>query len=266
MSQFKKGQTVYLECGEMAEYFACVDGVHYVRQAYEVAGFDGETVGVEYGSPIEAKKVYASAPVEVFHQEVKKLNETLSTLKSDIHQATSELRNAEKRNTELKVLLSQNAVLEHIDDVLQGKFNFFAMPDSWGGPKIVSAEDALDQGDRWDKKLKLLSLFGDTNGDLHWQLNRYRDGSGSWEHVLPCRSIEEAQALLQRHYDEQVVEWRNRSDDQKHYGIAVSWVGKSDWLVVPDDVTSYAKSRAEAEKAAQIADLQKRIEKLMEPA
>ena len=83
---------------------------------------------------------------------------------------------------------------------------------SYQCPKIVPLADALtamdnDYGPKLDG-LRLLSLFGvnevggrydKTPGNkLAWQINNYRDGSGGWTPVYPCRSHADAVRELDR--------------------------------------------------------------------
>lgn len=46
------------------------------------------------------------------------------------------------------------------------------------------------------ESLKLLSVFGKTDGDLQYKMNQYYDGSGSWYNVHPCKTFEEALLIL----------------------------------------------------------------------
>lgn len=56
--------------------------------------------------------------------------------------------------------------------------------------------------------LKLITLFGMTDGSLQWKINRYRDGSGhDWRPVYPCRSYGEALELAQERLDDIAAEY-----------------------------------------------------------
>ena len=43
-----------------------------------------------------------------------------------------------------------------------------------------------------DGEICLLSIFGSDKGHLNWNVNQYRDGSGSSNRVIPCRTLKEA--------------------------------------------------------------------------
>jgi hypothetical protein len=126
----------------------------------------------------------------------------------------------------------------------------------------VTADKALARGGdgSWDKSLRLLTLFGDTKGDLQWRINRYSDGSGSSNiEVFPCHNEEEAIAIVRQLYTDAVAVWREQ--DKKHYGRAIEWSTKcpEGWVTVPDDIREYL---ADAKQQARQAELEKARENL----
>ncbi len=77
-------------------------------------------------------------------------------------------------------------------------------------PKIEGAEQTDDYG-RNTLGQKLLTLYGDSNGNLVWRINQYRDGSGShWRTVIPCSSMDEAKLELENFIQELVNEEKPR--------------------------------------------------------
>lgn len=62
--------------------------------------------------------------------------------------------------------------------------------DSWGGRRRVEA-------------VKLVSVFGGSDGNLHYRLHNYKDGSdGGGKRIIPCRSHDEAVAHAQAECNE----------------------------------------------------------------
>lgn len=51
------------------------------------------------------------------------------------------------------------------------------------------------------ESLKLVSVFGESNGNLHYQVNRWSDGSGHWDTIYPCKTMEEALNLLKEKFN-----------------------------------------------------------------
>jgi len=67
---------------------------------------------------------------------------------------------------------------------------------NYGDYEILPFKKSLLSGEKREENLKLISLFGSSEGNLDWRLNYYRDGSGGWDTIIPCSSLEEAQQVL----------------------------------------------------------------------
>ena len=63
--------------------------------------------------------------------------------------------------------------------------------------KILKKEDWMTTSTGYEGKVKLFSLFGNSNGDVMWRYNTYTDTSGSWNDVLFFKTREEAIQCLQ---------------------------------------------------------------------
>lgn len=50
------------------------------------------------------------------------------------------------------------------------------------------------------ESLRLLSIFGKTNGELCYKMNDYYDGSGSWITVYPCKTMESAIKIVNERF------------------------------------------------------------------
>lgn len=79
-------------------------------------------------------------------------------------------------------------------------------------PEIQKFEDAVIDEDRGFGRilvdgLKLITLFGKTDGSLEWRLNRYSDGSGGSTIVYPARSYDEGLEMAQDRLDELAAEY-----------------------------------------------------------
>jgi len=82
-------------------------------------------------------------------------------------------------------------------DFISGNFKFVVMSD-WGDFSIREYDDSISTRDRFGsfESIKLLSVFGQTNGDLAFKINEYCDGSGQWRTVIPCKTMDDALAVL----------------------------------------------------------------------
>jgi hypothetical protein len=104
---------------------------------------------------------------------------------------------------------ADNAKNEHLHllrDFLAGKVTHYAFPCSYD-PEIRSLEENKafqtdsDYGRTTIEAIKLVSLWGNSDGNLEYRLHTYKDGSGGNVTIIPCRSRKEAVAVLQKELD-----------------------------------------------------------------
>jgi len=215
MEGFKKGDIVFSEHGQRYEYVAEADGDHVVRPILET---DEEEPYA--GRPITLLKVFASAPREMYDKTIEALDTKVQELTKQKRELEDELRKSKQDETERKKRIMVNAALARIDDFLAGKMTHLAMK-HWSGWSILSIQEALaykeSDYDRVAGGVKLLTLFGKTNGNLEWQLSHYSDGSGSPTEVRPFFSLEDAQAFVRAICEQKWQAWR---DSSKEWGSA----------------------------------------------
>jgi hypothetical protein len=113
-----------------------------------------------------------------------------------------DVKKLERARVELRLKLAdviaslktdQTAALQHFADVVSGQFQW-VVEDSYGAPRIYSVEKFdTTYYDHWAYELKALTVWGKTNGDWLFHLNRYSDGSGDSRAVYLFKT--EAEAL-----------------------------------------------------------------------
>lgn len=197
--EFKQGDTVYLADGMKAEFIAALPfGEFVVRPFWTVEAYDYQSEDVEEheapGQPMTVEHVYPSPPKPVIDEEILQAEARLKAIRAEIRDCEREQREAEKTYRERLLRLAKlNPLLEHVEDVIEGRITHFVVI-HWDGPRIETREDCLkdDEGNRYKPDLRLLSLYGKTGGDLAWRVSRYSDGSGSKGDVIPCTSEAEA--------------------------------------------------------------------------
>ncbi len=194
-TEWKEGQSVYLPDGRKARFFSIAQN-GFIVQPYFLApdpdsGYDDEEYydGFEY-----VLKIFKAPPIKRLHHEVKELSDELAARRAELHETRDTLYRAVQANEEyeagLKRRIERYAALEHLDNFICGAFTHFVVERS-GVITIETKEKALKDRD-YPRSTKLMTLFGNSNGDLQWKLNRYKDGSGSSESVWPCISEESA--------------------------------------------------------------------------
>lgn len=206
---FEPGQTVYTADGRRVSYVAQVAEGHVVQPFMPQwrMGYGGPD---EYEEPTGIELVQA-----VYEKPTKgKIDETLAKSIADataqLAEVTQKLKDAreewwlfERDEKNRQERLKRHAALDQLDDFIQGRITHYVVINHSGFPSLVEFEKSSsgEVDTRWmlrvDRaKLRLLGLFGDANGDLAWGLNRYRDGSGNWERVVPCTSLERATEVV----------------------------------------------------------------------
>lgn len=159
---------------------------------------------------------------------------------------------------------SDHAQLSRLGDFLSGQITHFFIKSPLS-PKIVTwDDDDLFQVDRFGgggktiEAVKLVSLLGGSDGNLAYRLNDYKDGSGSWKEIVPCRSydeaLEEAQALL----DEVAAEYV--SGTRGHFSIDTWEV--IDGIVIPPEVREKLQRAKEEQRQQRLAKLREEIKQL----
>lgn len=132
-------------------------------------------------------------------------------------------------------------------------------------PEIIdwmNGEKGLDvdnyHGRREIKGIKLVSLYGYSDGSLEYRLHHYRDGSGGSEQVFPATSYAEALALAQADFDAQCSAYL----DGSQRGISLDKWKNIEGIVVPDAVTAKFQEEADAQRKARIKQLRDELAKL----
>ena len=92
-----------------------------------------------------------------------------------------------------------NEGLKTLMDFIGGSIKFIVIPGY--DYKIISFMDAIapEKPNRWSvdsDRLKLVSLYGRSDGSFEWSLGQYSDDSGSSKEVIPCESYERAKEIL----------------------------------------------------------------------
>lgn len=132
-------------------------------------------------------------------------------------------------------------------------------------PEIVDWFEG-DQGfdiDRYNGRrtiegIKLVSLYGYSDGSLEYRLHSYRDGSGGSEQVFPATSYSEALAMAQAEFDEQCASYLAGTQQS----ISLDRWQKIEGIKIPDAVISKHQEQLDAQRKARIKQLRDELAKL----
>lgn len=259
MSTLTKGQTVYTENGQECIYVSESDGEHIVRPIYDHR--DSEPT---IGKPFTTGNVFNEAPVARLDARVAELEARLVSQRNELAEINREITEANRDQKDRMARLKQHRALQRLDDYLAGKITHFVVV-TYFGVSIVPAINALQSNnERYDREMKLLTLYGCSNGDLQFRINYYSDGSGSSTEAYPFTSKEEAQAFAKDLVAKKLAECIAAKHGKNGAGIPVglpewSKVAASYGIHVPEEVTKllldYSTKNAEAVVAKAKDDL-----------
>jgi hypothetical protein len=248
-TKFTAGTVVYLVNGERAEYVSAVGSRHIVRPLVAECGYDGEDF---YRSDvIEADHVFTEEPVALVGERIRKLNaeeletrKRLEELRNEVLITNSEISKREKA-------FARHRALDRLEDFIEGRITHVVLV-QYGKPSIMPLAEALSRKDEYERSLKLVTLYGDSKGNLQWHLDHYSDGSGHpYVYIYPFLSEEAALQHALKLCDEAISDWRNKT---KHEPCPW-WATRVDpfsgmnfilehGLSVPDDIATEARNRA----------------------
>lgn len=152
--------------------------------------YEDEKGNVQQGEAfIIETKLYDKPPIKKYEQSILLLKKDLEKLNEIYEDKAKELDSIKKEIEEYKKTYNQYAELKCLNMFIEGKLKYYVIEDY---SDIYISKFEHETSDCENGKLKLLTLFGKTDGNLQWNLNQYSDGSGSCNNVYPFCSYEEA--------------------------------------------------------------------------
>jgi hypothetical protein len=125
-------------------------------------------------------------------QEYKKMQSDFSFKIRVIKEKLSFLRQLQTKISEDK--------LTQLIDFISGDVKFIVV-ERYGDLEISEYDSSIATKEygRFES-IRLLSLFGKTDGNLNYKMNQYYDGSGSWFDITPCKTMDEALIVLENKF------------------------------------------------------------------
>ncbi|PXB01163.1 hypothetical protein [Pectobacterium carotovorum] len=129
---------------------------------------------------------------------MEKAKHNLASLNREISDARNKLAFWKDMFKQVKALADNinEQDFEHLTNVLTGQYDF-VVTDSYRIPDIKGFQEAVSQIDHYCGRrdyegVRLISVLGNSDGNLAYKLNEYRDGSGSYSTVNFFKSHENA--------------------------------------------------------------------------
>lgn len=238
----KTGDEVYDIHGQAASYVANSAHGHVVEPVYEDE--DGEP---HYGKPQVWLEVFGSPPTAKLHSEIAELEAKLNATRTELQQVQEQRRTEDSAYAARLNERKRFKQLQTLDDFIAGKITHFFTVEGYGERMAIQTFDEfmVSKEDRYDRKLRLLSLFGGSKGDLAWYVDRYSDGSGgSNGRCFPARSYEDAVRHASEWIEGRYAEVRK--NEHKHASLDLANAAERFGLKVPDDIAKWAKQTADS--------------------
>ncbi len=224
------------------------DGSFLVENAYSHEE-DGEILFDE-SRPEKVDRVFDKAPTEVWDSEVAQIQEQIGSLHAELDAIAEKVQKSKKLEAEVNAKLARFDQLRLLSDYIDGKITHYVIVD-YSGIKILKFEDAkvADEYGRLGRDIRLLTLYGNSKGDLQWKLNRYSSPSSTEDFIYPATSYEDAINIAQRVMDEEAL-----SSPSEYYLKSADFLH----LHVPDAYRKAVMDRKRSSLVAQIEDFEKK--------
>lgn len=235
----------------------------FVSDGSEIPSGEHFVVKSLHDAPAESWKAKNLRELEERYERVK------ARLEAEGKQAQRQLGLAiEKAKEKAKCLMafannSDDSQLDLLRAFLSGEITHYARLGYY--PEIMTADDtAMFQvdnhyGETRMEATRLISVFGSSGGKLDYRINDYRDGSGSFTSIIPCRSYDEALAHLQGYCNEHIEKYKANPAPNRWFDFE-KWL-KIQGIAVPDDVIAMCKADKAKALADKIAKAKAEIEK-----
>jgi hypothetical protein len=160
------------------------------RVIVEIAREDGDGEMYFSDEALIVDRVFANPPLEAFHRDIVKLEERQKLLRDSISALRTEGFNIESTHKERISKLKKFEQLKFIEEFLDGKLTHYVIVQRYSEAciRISTPAEEIDTEGRWNKKQKLLVLFGNPRDySLQWYLS---DESRAY----PFTSLDDARA------------------------------------------------------------------------
>jgi hypothetical protein len=194
----KQGDTVFSDNGQELELVATTGDGYVVMPVYD--GGDNEPPYT--GEPFVIRKVYAEPPVAKWNKEVEDLVNRANDKRTELLDLTKQFTEFQKSEKDRLNRLKRHGQLALLDDYLAGKITYMVVHPDYGQISVMTVAEALKDEGKYEKNMKLLTLYGSSKGDLQFHIERYSDGSGPnsykkcWPFLSEFAATEYAKKLI----------------------------------------------------------------------
>lgn len=261
------GDTYYTAQGEKVYLDAVTtDGKLVVSQIMRYTDY-GDDFYEDVGPSKVVDKLFVEAPVVVLDERFAEAEARLNDIESKYQTRYAEVINAEREIKGRLDKLKKFKGLELLEDFIDKKVTHFVYRESDTSfeYRIFDFNKAVETQDRdsYRHPFRLVTLFGDSKGDLNWKVDRYYDGSGgSTATIWPCRDEQHAKDTITAIHTDRLNEQFSYLDPQRPYWFLRSYEAATKHGIAPtaEQEAKYLECRA-AELAGQEKSAREAVEK-----
>lgn len=230
-----------------------------VHQQYE----DGDGRPYDEGAAMVWEgPLYPTAPTKKYDDVLLKLRQEVADLQRQQLELTTAIRAAEIDGRVRLERLKQYRGLELLDLFLGGKITHYVQKD-YGAPQIITFGQTEVSSGGWmpNRQWRLLTLYGNTKGELQWRLNHYADGSGQNMDVYPCTSLELAKSKWLELFYAHVAETQKPGSHRKP---SQEWINaaKRDGIELPAEYHQAVEDQKRANLDKSLAEARAKLQEL----
>lgn len=244
--KIEAGDTAWTEQGQRVTVIdLTVSGAYLVAPMIEYGGSYDEPPTCEMGDLQIMELLYPEPPRPLLDEQMAKVRAEIDEASKCLQNIRAETREATAERTRLLDKLKQVPALQNIEAAIEQRFTHI-ITRSYGPPyQIGKIEEVLASDDRYNKGLKLLSLYGDAKGDLQWRISHYSDGSGGSSDAWPFTSEEGALAFLRKQIAEDITLHSGKHQDARpYYLVALCKQAREIGVAIPEQVLAMEKTEA----------------------
>ena len=219
----------------------------------------------DYGPTEIVDKIFDKPPVEVVDEQIAAKLAELAEIQKRHDKLFYESNDVERAAKERLKKFEKFKGLELLEDFIDRKITHFVSADDEHSFdfKIISFDDAIKNkdSDAYRRPFRLVSLFGDSGGNLQWKVDCYYDGSGgSRQCIWPCRDEQHAKDTIVAIIVDRLNEQFEHVTPDRSYWFLMAYEAAIQHGIVPpaEQEAKYRELKAAA-VAGQIAGARKNL-------
>ncbi len=181
--------------GQLNNIESIVHEIFVTAEGDELPSGERFVVKSLHDAPVESWKVKSEREIQA---KISKAESEYESKKFMIEKVENELKLVRDLLVASKQIVSAFGEKEakRVADFITGNIEY-VLEDGYGEFTCKKFKEVLKSNEGYSRNhydgIKLVSLFGRSEGDLGYRIHQYRDGSGGWDHIYPCATKKDAQ-------------------------------------------------------------------------